>query len=106
LSISGPEFAIASAAEFAVKAVERAARAELRALPAELRTSTLAKAVLNLAQRLDDGPADREAVLLARELRLALGELHRQSPEGGVDDVERFLARVAAPNLGHTPDRS
>jgi uncharacterized protein (DUF2267 family) len=85
-----------------VRAVERAARAELRSLPAELQGSTLAKAVLNLARRLDGEPADREAVLLARELRMALGQLHRAAPEGGVADVERFLARVAAPDLGHT----
>jgi hypothetical protein len=82
--------------------VERAARAELGTLPEDLRGSTLAKAVLNLARRLDSEPADREAVLLARELRLSLAELHRMAPEGGVDDVERFLERVAAPDLGHT----
>jgi hypothetical protein len=89
-----------------MKAVERAARAELGALPEELRASTLAKVALNLARRLDGGPADREATMLAHELRLTISELHRLVPEGGVDDVERFLARVAAPDLGHTPDRS
>jgi len=89
-----------------VKAVERQARADLRALPAELRSSTLAKVALNLARRLDSEPADREAVLLARELRMTLAELRLLAPEGGVDDVEHFLARVAAPDLGHTPDRS
>lgn len=55
-----------------MRAVERAAGAELRTLPEDVRGSTLAKAVLNLARRLDDDPADREAVLLARELRLSL----------------------------------
>jgi hypothetical protein len=85
-----------------MRAVEKAARAELRALPAEVRESTLAKAALNLARRLDAEPADREATMLARELRLTLAELHRQSPEDMTDDVERFLARVAAPDLGHT----
>jgi hypothetical protein len=85
-----------------MKAVERAARADLRALPAELRTSTLAKVVLNLARRLDSDPAHREAVLLAHELRMSLDALRRMAPEGGVDDVERFLARVAAPDLGHS----
>jgi hypothetical protein len=85
-----------------MKAVEKAARAELGALPVEVRESTLAKAALNLARRLDAEPADREATMLARELRLTLTELHRQSPEGGVDEVERFLVRVAAPDLGHT----
>jgi uncharacterized protein (DUF2267 family) len=85
-----------------MRAVERAARAELGALPEGLGSSTLAKAALNLARRLDAEPADREATMLARELRLTLGELHRQSPEDTTDDVERFLARVAAPDLGHT----
>jgi hypothetical protein len=85
-----------------MKAVENAARAELRALPAEVRESTLAKAALNLARRLDAEPADREATMLARELRLTMSDLHRMGPEGDVDDVERFLARVAAPDLGHT----
>jgi hypothetical protein len=84
-----------------VRAVERAARTELRSLPEGLRASTLAKAALNMARRLDAEPADREATMLARELRMTLAELHRLSPEGGVDDVERFLARVAAPDLGH-----
>jgi hypothetical protein len=88
-----------------VRAVERAAWAELRALPAELRVSTLAKVALNLARRLDGGPADREATMLAHELRLTMNELHRHAPEGGADDVERFLARVAAPDLGHTENR-
>jgi hypothetical protein len=85
-----------------MKAVERAARAELRALPEGLRSSTLARAALNLARRLDGEPADREATLLARELRLTMAELHRSAPEDVTDDVERFLARVAAPDLGHT----
>jgi hypothetical protein len=85
-----------------MKAVERAAQAELGALPAELRTSTLAKVALNLARRLDNEPSDREATMLAHELRLTMNELRRMAPEGGVDDVERFLARVAAPDLGHT----
>ena len=85
-----------------MKAVEKRIRAELRALPAELQASTLAGVALNLARRLDDGPAHREAVLLARELRLSLAELRLLAPEGGVDDVEAFLAQVAAPDLGNT----
>jgi hypothetical protein len=84
-----------------VRAVEKATSGELRALPDRLRSSALAKTALNLARRLDAGPADTAAVLLARELRLTLAELHQLVPEDSTDDVERFLARVAAPDLGH-----
>jgi hypothetical protein len=73
--------------------VSKAARAELKALPAPLRTSTLAAAVLELARRLDNDPPDREAAQLARELRLALAELHRQA---GVDDEEVIDVRARA----------
>lgn len=70
--------------------VEKAARAELRALSPELRRSTLAAAVLELAKRLDAEPSDREAATIARELRLALGDLERRAsvrPDGEVIDV-------------------
>jgi hypothetical protein len=100
--MSGGKSAIVSGRSFAVRAVERAARAELGALPVELRASTLANVAVNLASRLDAEPADREATMLAHELRLTMKELHRMAPEGGVDDVERFLGRIAAPDLGHT----
>jgi hypothetical protein len=69
-----------------------------------VRVSTLAKSALNLARRLDGGPADREATMIARELRLTIAELHRLVPEGVTDDVEAFLARVSASDLGHTAD--
>ena len=78
------------------KAVERAARAELKALPVPLRSSTLAAAVLELAHRLDAGPADREAAQLARELRLGLADLRRQA---GVDD-EEVIGGLRANTLG------
>jgi hypothetical protein len=73
-----------------MRRVEKAARAELRALPAALRTSTLAAAVLELAERLDAEPSDREASQLARELRLSLGDRHRRAglePDAEVIDV-------------------
>jgi hypothetical protein len=81
-----------------------AVRSELETLPDGLRASALAETALELARRLDSGPADREAVLLARELRLVLGELRRRVPEDNTDDVEAFLARVANPDLGHPAD--
>jgi hypothetical protein len=76
-----------------VKAVEHAAKAELRALPVPLRTGALAAAVLELARRLDNDPADREAAQLARELRLGLADLRRQA---GVDDEEVIDVRAGA----------
>jgi hypothetical protein len=67
--------------------VTRAAKAELVRLGFDLASSTLAAAVLDLARRLDAEPTDRDAVDLARELRMALAELRRQAdaskPEGG-----------------------
>jgi hypothetical protein len=69
--------------------VEVAARSEIKALPAEIARSTLAVAAIELARRLDGEPSDREAATVARELRLALGELHRLAaaaePEGEID---------------------
>jgi hypothetical protein len=81
-----------------------AVRSELETLPEGLVRSALAETALELGRRLDSGPADREAVLLARELRLVLGELRRRVPEDNADDVEAFLARVANPDLGHPAD--
>ena len=86
-----------------MKAVERAARADLRALPPELARSAQARAVLDLARRLDGGPADTAAVLLARELRLAMSDLRAQAKDDETGDVEAFLARVSteAFDAGH-----
>jgi hypothetical protein len=70
--------------------VSEAAALELAGLPVPLRTSTLAAAVLDLARRLDAEPADREAVDLARELRIALAALRARAaaaPSEGVLDV-------------------
>ena len=80
----------------AANAVSKAATGELRALPKALRASTLASSILELARRLDAGPPDREAALLAREMRLALSDLRRQA---GVDDEE--VIDVRSTTLGH-----
>lgn len=78
----------------------KAAAAELEALSEALRTSTLAATVLDLARRLDEEPTDRDAVGLARELRLALIELRHQS--GGVEtEQEQIVARLRTTALGH-----
>jgi hypothetical protein len=87
--MSGPEIAVD---------VTAAVRTHLAGLPAVLGRSVLAQSALELARRLDAGPADREAVLLARELRQTMAEL--RTPEDATSDVERFLERIAAPDVG------
>jgi uncharacterized protein (DUF2267 family) len=84
--------------------IERATRAELRKMPAEARESALAKAAVALARRLDADPADTAAALLNREFRQTLTDLYRRAPEDMTDDVDRFLARIAAPDVGHAAD--
>jgi hypothetical protein len=81
----------------AVKAVEKAALAEVRALPAPVSVSMLAKVALNLARRIDAGPSDRAAAMLARELRLVTAELHRRASIGVGTEAEAFLAAVSNP---------
>jgi uncharacterized protein (DUF2267 family) len=74
--------------------IEEATREELESLP----DSALTAVALDLARRLDDGPADSVAVLLARELRMALADLHQRGQEDPTSDVDAFLARIAAPD--------
>ena len=76
--------------------VEQATRTELDALPDGLGSSALAAAALDLARRLDEGPADTAAVLLVRELRQVLLDLRGRAAGGGSGDVDAFLARVSA----------
>jgi hypothetical protein len=87
-----------------MRAVERAARADLRALPDEVAGSAVARAVIDLAKRLDAGPADTAAVLIVRELRQAMAFLHRRQPEDLSGEVDRFLERIAAPDVGDAAD--
>jgi hypothetical protein len=86
-----------------MKAIERTIRAELRGLGASLRSSVGARVAVDLAKRLDAEPGDRSAVMLSRELRLLMADL-RHVKGGGTDEVERFLARIAAPDVGHAAD--
>jgi hypothetical protein len=87
-----------------VRAIERAARSELAALGVSAGSSTAARAALELARRLDDGPGDRSAVMLSRELRLIFADLRGRQPEDASGDVEEFLARIAAPDVGYAED--
>jgi hypothetical protein len=50
---------------------------------------------------MDAEPGDRSAVMLSRELRLMMADLRSQVKGDGTGDVEAFLARIAAPDVGH-----
>jgi hypothetical protein len=78
-------------------------RVELRTLGVSLRSSTMARAAVDLARRWDADPGDRSVTMLSRELRLVLQALHTQLRGGAVDDVEEFLRRVSTPafDAGH-----
>ncbi len=95
--VLAPGFATPQVDHGVMKAVERAARAELRGLPAPLRSSALAKVAVDLARRLDEGPADRSAAMLARELRLVTGELRRRARGDVGGEAEAFLEAVSNP---------
>jgi hypothetical protein len=81
-----------------MRVIERATREELRKLSVPLGGSVLARTAVDLARRLDERPTDPAAVLLARELRMTMTTLIGRSEGGGLDEVERFLARIAAPD--------
>jgi hypothetical protein len=87
-----------------MRAIERTIRAELRGLGVSLRSSVGARAAVDLAKRMDAEPGDRSAVMLSRELRLVMADLRSQVKGGGTDEVERFLARIAAPDVRHAAD--
>jgi hypothetical protein len=87
-----------------MRVTERATRAELRALGADPTRSALARAAVDLAERLDEHPGDRAATMLTRELRLVMGDLHRRHPEDLSGEVEQYLERIAAPDRGDASD--
>jgi hypothetical protein len=84
-----------------MRAIERTVRAELRRLGVSLRSSLGARAAVDLARRMDAEPGDRSAVMLSRELRLLMADLRSQVKGDAIGDVEAFLARIAAPDVGH-----
>ena len=86
-----------------MRAVEQALMAELRTLGLPLDSAALAQCAVDLARRIDAGPGDRSAVMLARELRLLMAELTRVKGDA-TGDVEAFLARIAAPDVGYPTD--
>jgi hypothetical protein len=100
LSMSGR----GSPREAEVRVTEKATRAELRTLGADPTRSALARAAVDLARRLDEHPGDRAAAMLVRELRLVMGDLHRQNPEDLSGEVEQYLERIAAPDVGDAAD--
>jgi hypothetical protein len=84
-----------------VKRLETAAKRQLAAMGDEVAWSALAEAAVLLAKRLDAGVPDYVAPALVRELRLTMADLRSQAGEDGPGEVEAFLARIAAPELGH-----
>jgi hypothetical protein len=86
-----------------MRAIERTVRAELRSLGVSLRSSVGARAVVDLARRMDAEPGDRSAVMLSRELRLVMADLRSQVKGDATGDVEEFLRRVSTPafDAGH-----
>jgi uncharacterized protein (DUF2267 family) len=87
-----------------LRAIERAVRAEVRKMPEDVRGSALARAAVALGRRLDDDPSDSAAALLNRELRMTLADLYRKAAGEVTDDVDRFLARIAAADERHAAD--
>jgi hypothetical protein len=79
-----------------VVTVEEATRDELQALSEPVRNSAVAAAALVLARRLDLEPQDSLAALLARELRLAMNDLHKQGGEVN-GELESFLSGISTP---------
>jgi hypothetical protein len=73
-------------------------------MPGDLRGRRWREAAIALGRRLDDDPSDSAAVLLNRELRMTLADLYRKAPEGVTDEVDRFLARIAAPDERNAAD--
>ena len=74
-------------------------RAEIRRLPKPLRASTLAAVAVDLAGRLDAGPADKAATDLSRELWQTLTELHRQAGADLGSEVQTYLDRISNPSF-------
>lgn len=82
-----------------MRSIERATRAELGQLGVDLAKSALGRAAVDLAQRLDGEPTDRDAAGLSRELRQLLDTLHRRHGAVG-GDLDAFLAGISAASLG------
>ena len=78
-----------------MNSAEAAVSAELRQMGLDPSGSLLATALLDLARRMDAGPGDRAATMLAREMRLLMAEL-RQGGEVN-HDLERFLTGISTP---------
>lgn len=71
---------------------------------ADLAVSALARAAIDLAQRLDQNPTDRDATALSRELRLVLGALHERHDQVAGGELDNFLGSISAPALRQPGD--
>lgn len=85
-----------------MKSIEKAVRTQIGGWGVRIEADALGAVAVDLAGRLDAGPGERDAVGLAHELRMVLVELRRQAGDEGTSDVERILAGIAAPELGHS----
>ncbi|MEW6472744.1 MAG: hypothetical protein AB1679_10770 [Actinomycetota bacterium] len=85
-----------------MKRLEKALKADLASWGDGLAGTTLAEQALLLARRLDADPADREAAVLSRELRLVVGEL-RSAAAVGDRDLQEFLERVGTSPVRNRP---
>ena len=80
-----------------MESVEAAVRAELSEACVRVDSSTLATVALDLARRLDAGPTDRDATLLARELRQVRAGMRIDVDPGS--GLEGFLRDVTNPTF-------
>jgi hypothetical protein len=77
--------------------VEAAVRAELTEACVRVDSSTLATVALDLARRLVAGPTDRDATMLARELRHIRAALRIDVDTAS--ELEGFLRDIANPTF-------
>jgi hypothetical protein len=83
-----------------VKATEKATRAVIRSISVDVDRDPLARVAIVLSQRIDADPADDILTRLSRELRLVMAALRDLAGEAGTNDIDAFLERIAAPELG------
>jgi hypothetical protein len=81
-----------------MRAHEKATRAHLRDLGVDLAKSPLARLALDLAQRLDADPTDRDMTALSREQRLVWASLEHQTAGGS--ELDGFLKGISSPSFG------
>lgn len=82
-----------------MRAHEKTTRLKLRELGVDLASSPQGRAAVDLAQRLDLGPTDRDVIGLVKEQRLVWGMLLDLHTTGG-SELDGFIAGISAPSFG------